>query len=70
MRAQFSEYQLYLRCDFYKESSYTNGKCCLLGGYGCCPMVQAVPLMAFADPEGFESDVRAEHAYELHCQRF
>jgi hypothetical protein len=49
MRAQFSEYQLYLRCDFYKESSYTNGKCCLLGGYARCPMVQAVPLMAFAD---------------------
>lgn len=49
MRAQFSEYQLYLRCDFYKESSYTDGKCCLLGGYACCPMVQAVPLMAFAD---------------------
>lgn len=32
MRAQFSEYQPHLRCDFYKESSAVNRKCVYFGG--------------------------------------
>ena len=48
MRAQFSEYQLYLRCDFCKEYSSANGKMCLFGDMHAVHRFKRFLLMALA----------------------